>query len=407
MDTNTTPQSAPPAPPGKEQPKKYIRTLESDMATLKKGGTPDLTPLVEETSAPTTKSPEVTLPIEPIPTFSQIIKTSPRPPTSPPPPAPVPPKPVPPPEPPPIIVPPEPVKPSPIETYGGDFANRMKEEHASTATVLAAEQDALEGTPQPAPQQSSRGNLPYVIAGTLLLIAGIAGAYVAYTQYEVITAPISFAPSVSAPIFVDDREKIAGEGPVLFQAISQSISRPLAHDAVRLLYTASSTEGTESVFAALKAPAPDILRRNVRIAGSMAGVVNVDGVQSPFFILSVLSYRDTFSGMLSWESRIRRDLEALFPPHLTATSTPVATTTPATGASKGAVKTAVGVKPAPPAPTVFVDDTVANHDVRIYRDAAGQSVLLYGYWNQTTLVIARDPSAFTEILERLATSRAQ
>lgn len=283
----------------------------------------------------------------------------------------------------------------------------MKEEHASTATVLAAEQDALEGAPQPAPQQSSRGNLPYVIAGTLLLIAGIAGAYVAYTHYKTILAPISFAPSASAPIFVDDREKIAGEGPVLFQAIGQSVSRPLAHGAVRLLYTASSTEGTKSVFAALEAPAPDILRRNVRIAGSMAGVVNIDGVQSPFFILSVLSYRDTFSGMLSWEPKIRSDLEALFPPHLTATSTPVATSTPATGASKGAVKITAGVKPAPPAPTAFVDDTVANHDVRIYRDVAGQSVLLYGYWNQTTLVIARDPSAFAEILQRLATSRAQ
>lgn len=402
MDTNTTTPSTPSATPGKNQPKKYIRTLESDMATLKKGGIPDLTPLLEETSAPTTKSPEVTLPVESIPTFSQIRKTYPSQP-------PVPPKPVPPPEPEPspIIVPPEPVKPSPIETYAGDFANRMKEEHASTATVLAAEQDALEGAPQPAPQQSSRGNLLYVIAGTLLLIAGIAGAYVAYTHYKTILTPISFTPSVLAPIFVDDREKIAGEGPILFQAIGQSVSRPLAPNAVRLLYTASSTEGTGSVFAALETPAPDILRRNVRIAGSMAGVVNVGDPQSPFFILSVLSYRDTFSGMLSWEPRIRNDLKLLFPPYPTATSTPVATSTPATGASKGAVKITADAKSAPAAPTAFVDDTVANHDVRIYRDAAGQSILLYGYWNQTTLVIARDPAAFTEILQRLATSRAQ
>ncbi len=382
MTTSNTPS----APSGNGRPKKYIRTLESDMATLKKGGTPDLTPLMEETSTPTAKSPEVTLPVEPIPTFSQIIKTSPLPPPPPvPPPIPVPPKPAPPPEPEPlpIIVPLEPMKPSPIETYSGDFANRMKEEHASTATVLAAEQDALQGAPQPAPQQSSRGNLLYIIAGTLLLIAGMAGAYVAYTRYMKITAPILFAPSVSAPIFVDDREKIAGEGSVLLQAIEQSVSRPLALGAVRLLYTASSTEGTESVFAALKAPAPDILRRNVRTAGSMAGVVNIGGVQNPFFILSVLSYRDTFSGMLSWEPKIRSDLETLFPPYPTATST---------------IKTM---------PVAFVDETVANHDVRIYHDAAGKSVLLYGYWNQTTLVIARDPSTFAEILQRLATSRAQ
>jgi len=282
----------------------------------------------------------------------------------------------------------------------------MKEEHASTATVLAAEQDALEGAPQPAPTQSSHSNLLYVSASILLLIAGIAGAYVAYTHYKTITAPILFAPSASAPIFVDDREKIAGEGPILFQAIGQSVSRPLAPNAVRLLYTASSTEGTESVFAALRAPAPDILRRNVRIAGSMAGVVNAGDPQSPFFILSVLSYRDTFSGMLSWEPKIRSDLAALFPPYQTATSTPTATSTSATNTSKKNAAKPVAVSPKP-APTAFVDETVANHDVRIYRDAAGKSVILYGYWNQTTLIIARDSSAFIEILQRLATSRAQ
>jgi hypothetical protein len=282
----------------------------------------------------------------------------------------------------------------------------MKEEHASTATVLAAEQDALEGAPQPAPTQSSHSNLLYVSASILLLIAGIAGAYVAYTHYKTITAPILFAPSASAPIFVDDREKIAGEGPILFQAIGQSVSRPLAPNAVRLLYTASSTEGTESVFSALRAPAPDILRRNVRIAGSMAGVVNAGDPQSPFFILSVLSYRDTFSGMLSWEPKIRSDLAALFPPYQTATSTPTATSTSATNTSKKNAAKPVAVSPKP-APTAFVDETVANHDVRIYRDAAGKSVILYGYWNQTTLIIARDSSAFIEILQRLATSRAQ
>ena len=64
----------------------------------------------------------------------------------------------------------------------------------------------------------------------------------------------------------------------------------------------------------------------------------------------------------------------------------------------------------PPARTFsifFFDEVVANHDVRIYRDAEGRSILLYGYWNQTTLVIARDPSAFAEILGRLATSRRE
>ncbi|MHB8710251.1 MAG: hypothetical protein ACYC6X_01700 [Minisyncoccota bacterium] len=398
MDTNAAKSITPPIPSGKELPKKYIRTLESDMATLKKGGVPDLTPLKEAPPlivAPPPKAvepvvkpprepasepiinrrPEITLPTTPIPTFSQIIKTSPPPP-------PPPPK----PEPPPVV--PPPVKPTPIKTYANDFADRMKDTHASTATILAAEQDSLEGAPRPTPPQPSRGNLPYLIAGTLLLIVGVASAYAAYAYHIKISAPVLFTPNASAPIFVDDREQISGVGSTLLLAIEESASRPLASGTVRLLYTASSSD-TRSVFSSLAVPAPDILLRNVQALGSMAGIVNVTGNQSPFFILSTLSYGDTYAGMLSWEPQIRRDLGALFPPYPTATSTPLAATKMA------------------PAPTAFVDEVVDNHDARIYRDLAGRSVLIYGYWNQSTLVIARDPSAFAEILQRLATSRAQ
>ena len=52
----------------------------------------------------------------------------------------------------------------------------------------------------------------------------------------------------------------------------------------------------------------------------------------------------------------------------------------------------------------FYDATIVNHDVRVYRDASGRDVLLYGFWNQATLIIARDATAFTEIVGRLATA---
>lgn len=360
MDTNaTTPDNAH-ATPEKDQQKKYIRTFEGDMATFKKSGIPDLAPLAKA------RPVKVEFPIPPPPLPIPKPEQKPEP------------EPLPEPEPP-LVVPPEQVRPTQIKTYASDFADRIKETHASTATVLAAEQDSLQGALQTTPQESSRSGLLYGIAGVALLIAGIVGAYVAYTRYGTIMAPIVFAPSVSAPIFVDDREQVSGGGPILLQTIEQSLARPIIVGSIRLLYATS----TKDVFSALPASAPDILLRNVRAAGSMAGVVNVDGRQSPFFILSVLSYSNTFSGMLSWEPLIRRNLKTLFPPYPTATSTMTL------------------------APTAFTDEVVANHDVRIYRDAAGQSIMLYGYWNQTTLVIARDPSAFTEILQRLATSRAQ
>ena len=378
-----------------EPPKKYIRTLAGDMETLKKGGIPDLAPLSASTPEPAERliAPS---PIAPAPPASESSV----------------------PEPPEAELNQLPNGPTPLETYASDFTDKVKEENASPVTVLAAEQDARKGEIEvPQPAKHSRSAILYTVAGVVLLIAGGVGVYIAYTRHLASIAPIIFAPSVSTPIFVDEREEISGVGQVLLEAIEQSITRPLASGTVRLLYTSSATTTDNSVLSALREPAPDILLRNVNAEGSMAGIVNVSSVQNPFFILSVTSYSDTFSGMLKWEPLMPRDLSELFPPYsapsvsnatsMTATTTAttattttkVATTTPKTASTIVSKITSTAV-------AGFRDEVVGNHDVRVYRDAAGRSILLYGYWNQTTLIIARNPSAFTEILNRLANSHS-
>jgi len=290
----------------------------------------------------------------------------------------------------------------------------VKETHASTATVLAAEQDkAQKWVPQAAPEKS-RGNLLYIIASIVLLIAGGAGAYVAYTRYLPALVPVVPLLGASSPIFVDEREQVSGTGATLRKAVETSIARPLAQNAVRLLYSANATS---SVSHALLAGAPDILLRNTKAEGSMAGIVNAGGSKSVFFILSVSSYGNTFSGMLSWEKSMPRDLAALWGAYpsssiatSSATSSQAITSTHSTGSTsspQAGSGQATTTARTPNIQTSFRDEVIGNHDARVYRDTAGRSVLLYGYWNQTTLVIARDPSAFIEILQRLATSRAQ
>ncbi len=323
MDTMPLPKTT---PDGAEPPKKYIRTLEGDMQTIKDGGTPDLTPFK---------------------------------------------------------------KPESLKTYEGDFSDRVKETGASTATILAAEQDAAKEAPQETPHKPSRENIFYSIAGVALLILGGVGVYLTYTRYEANTQPVTLAPTLSTPIFVDEREKITGEtSAALLLAINESLSRSLAPNTVRLLYAESETASSTSVFSVLQLSAPDVLLRNINAASSMAGIVSVGDTQSAFFILSVSSYGDTFAGMLQWEPTMVRDMKSLFPqyPVQTVSTTSVATSTP-------------------PVQPVFRDEVVSNHDVRLYRDDEGRSILIYGYWNKTTLVIARDQAAFTEIVGRLATSR--
>ena len=374
---------------GSELSEKYIRTFAGDMETFKKGGTPDLVPLtpsatnqsqvqpsVPPSTQPSTSTPSPVQVPKPLLTYTPALPES-----------------------------------SPIKTYSDDFSERMKRTNASTATVLAAEQDAAPQIPQQVPEKTSHWNIR-IIAGITLLLIGASGIYIAYTRYATNLAPVVLAPSVSAPIFVDDREQIYGTGSLLLQAIEQSISRPLSSGGIRLLYVASTTNA-DSVFSALRVSAPDILLRNINPSGSMVGVVNAissnpfggGSNQSPFFIFSVLSYGNTFSGMLSWEPFIRRDLSKLFPPYPTELSATVTATSTDTTMQKSVTKTTT--KSTPTSVLTFVDETVANHDVRVFRDASGRSVLLYGYLNQTTLVIARDEAAFTEIIQRLATSRAQ
>jgi len=346
--------------------KKYIRTLAGDMATLKSGGIPDLEPLPSQ------------------PKVSENIEE----------------------------------KPSPIKTYSGDFSDRMKDTNASMATVLASEQDAAP-LPRSAEVKSfSRSNFIYISAGVILFIVSGFGAYFAYTRYTATLEPIISAPIISAPIFVDDREEVSGTGPVLLQTIKQSVNRPLASGAVRFIYATNATSTDNSIFSALQIPAPNVLLRNINAPLSMAGVVNVNGNQSPFFILSVESYGETFSGMLSWESVMLRDLAELFPRYtlpvsnepVVATSTLATTTSPLADSglrSASTTKTTIAASSAPVIVPGFHDEVVSNHDVRIYRDAENRSIVLYGYWDQITLVIARDPAAFAEILRRIASTRAQ
>jgi len=383
MDTDVTSQPSPEATAGTA--KKYIRTLAGDMEIVKKGGTPDLVPLVETKSSPAERlvaaSPITPPPVVPTPE----LPTNPQP-----------------------VVSFQPAEPASLQTYASDFSDRMKETNASTATVLAAEQDA---TPPAKPQSKPRSSLIgffYIFAGAILFFASGFGAYFVYAHYFTELEPIISAPLVSAPIFVDEREQVSGVGAVLISAIEQSIDRPLASDTVRLIYSENATSTDNSIFSALQIPAPNILLRNIQASDSMAGVVNISGSQSPFFILSVSSYNDTFSGMLSWEPVMAHDLEALFPPYtapidvITATST-LATTTPKIESKAATTTTATSSVKAIAAS--FRDEVVSNHDARVYRDSENRSILMYGYWDQTTLVIARDPAAFSEILRRLASSR--
>lgn len=358
------------------EPKKYIRTLAGDIETLKKGGAPDLAPIIDVPSPPVVEGSALPPTQIPSSNIGHVLDAPLSIPVSRIEPVPI------------EVHAPEPIHDS-LETYASDFSDHMKNTNASPATVLAAEQDATSGAPRQAESKPSPNAL-YVFAGILLLIAGGWGIYAAYSNKESALPPDVFTLAASAPILVEDEEQISGTGVVLSQAIEKSVNRKLASGTVRLLSIANTDT---SIFSALQFPAPNVFLRNLNVAGNMAGVINMNTSQSPFFILSVASYGETFSGMLSWEPQMPHDLARLFPPYAVSVAPPATTT----ATSSPSIATTAG----------FHDEVINNHDARVYRDAQMRSVLLYGYWTQKTLIIVRDPAAFIEILNRLASAHTQ
>jgi hypothetical protein len=55
---------------------------------------------------------------------------------------------------------------------------------------------------------------------------------------------------------------------------------------------------------------------------------------------------------------------------------------------------------------VFVDAVIDNHDVRVLKDEQGRQLMLYGYRDKETLIIARSEKAFSELLARLSSTRS-
>ncbi|HVW82985.1 MAG TPA: hypothetical protein VHC68_03530 [Candidatus Paceibacterota bacterium] len=358
---------------------KFVRTFASDAEAIQSGKAPGFTKkeggpkaqgphdLASDTAAATAAALAAPAAEQPAPA---------PPPPAPPPPAP---RPAPPPLPPlpPSLVP-EPqraaaeaaARPAPLHTYTSDFAAEVREREASQADILAAESDR----PRHAPVLFAAKDSRLAAAAVALVVVGALAAFGAYL-YAARPTTVAVATAPGARIFVDEQEALAGEGATLAAAIERSVANPPAANGIRLLTLASSSE---SVFTALALPAPAILLRNLESAGSLAGIVNADNGASPFFILSVDSYSDTFAGMLDWEPAMGHDFAALYPPYA-ATGTP----------------------------PVFRDETILNHDVRAELDSQGRTVLLYGYFDPSTLIIARDEEALAAVLDRLTNSRTQ
>lgn len=305
-----------------------------------------------------------------------------------------PPVPEPPSPPPPPSAPAIPAGPSPLHTYSSDFADRIDQQKSSTFSVLAAQSDAGQ-TPR-ASVAKPRKTVAPLIAGLAMLVIGIGAVLGAYV-FTHRTGSVPTAARIPSLISYDEAVEVRGSGQELMRAVAHVAEGGDVSGNVIVTYlagtTATSTTGIPQpggvLIRNLSLNAPDILLRNIDDT-STVGVIRAGSETRPFIVLHVSSYERTFAGMLAWEPAMASDLAAFYPPYA---SLPTQASSTASSSSPQLL---------PAAPQGFSDAVVANHDVRVLRDASGRSLMLYGYRGKDMLIIARDEAAFSALVSRLS-----
>ena len=309
-----------------------------------------------------------------------------------------------------------PAGPDVMHTYSSDFSDRIDTKSASTFSVLAAEQDSRTKTASVLSEPKKSPVKAIVAVATGVLLLALAGGGIFATYQFVMTMRNTPIASLTVPsiVFADEYRELSGTGNELMNSFATAANGALVPGNVLVTYILTDTSGEDgsilrspaggaAFIRALGIPAPDILLRNIA-QESTTGVVNIEGDTTPFFALRVDSYERTYAGILTWEPLMHRDLGVLYPLYPTESAPVIETIIATTTATSTTAATTTEVQVTPieaSARTRFEDAIVANHDVRILRDTAGRSLILYGYADKRTLLITRDEAAFEALLARL------
>lgn len=300
----------------------------------------------------------------------------------------------------------EPRQPERYHGYTTDFAKQLDTKKASTFSVLAAEADSGRKPTTRIVNKSARSqNVGVFVLSGLLVLIGIGAVLGSWFFFTQTTPTIPEVVSVTNLISYDEKKELTGRtGQELLIELATLSEEPLVSGNVLVAYISTASTTTKGLPVSLPAPggdlvkalpllAPDILMRNIEDQ-SVVGIISSGGETRPFFVLTVSSYERTFRGMLSYESSMRQALGRLYPPY--AQSVSLGESTASTTSAVQSPSFSILLEP-----TGFVDAVVRNYDVRILRDSQGRSIMLYGYKDKETLIIARDESAFIDLVTRL------
>ncbi len=157
---------------------------------------------------------------------------------------------------------------------------------------------------------------------------------------------------------------------------------------------------TQTLFGKLKTQIPPATLRSFNKA-FMLGIYNING-NHPFLIVKISSFENAFGGMLLWEKTLNKDLGSLFSaraiPITEFIPTEIASSTNGTAVPSNTTKIVnvdIGIN------EDFEDITIRNKDARVLKNARGDTILLYSFLDQQTLLITSSEAPLREIINKL------
>jgi len=274
-----------------------------------------------------------------------------------------------------------------IRTYKKDVAGTIRNQKTSLVRMVLEEQKVranreLDESPQ------SRKNLPLISFSLIFLLLAVVLVYFAFFRGS--GEDPTFTNLNIVPLIRTENNKeiqFTNQTPKEFSKdIRMELLNPnLKLDAIEFLYftekysiptkdgvvDAKKIITVSKLFGALNIPIPSNLVRSLK-SDYMYGFHNFNRNQ-PFLILKTDYYDTTFAGMLEWEQSLLKDIYPLF----------------GVSSSEDLRK------------RIWTDVIAKNKDTRVLKDFNEQTVLVYMFKDQKTLIITTSENTLFEVSRRL------
>ncbi|MEK7650777.1 MAG: hypothetical protein AAB364_02845 [Patescibacteria group bacterium] len=264
---------------------------------------------------------------------------------------------------------------SSLRTIKTDMARAVKDEGLSLSKIATLQATRARNTGEIV-GADDRSRL-WVTLSVLVVLLASGGLFYRWWQSQQAIAPAVTAPQpIVKALFPADVDRgidaaTLGSPNQARTALQTLASTVNAQPGLVNLYFYKAAEPLTfaQTVATLGLTLPDNLTRHLRDT-FMLGIYDNGEIKNRFLILQTSFFDQAWSAMLDWERYMPSDLAAM----LETTSTKQAE---------------------------WSDRVVRNKDVRVARDSAGNTVMLYGFLDEQTILITRNNETFIKVFERL------